>query len=198
MELNEAEWMELASLLLDEGEWGAAREWLLEAAPLLRAQGEREHEARCDRLLAQIASLHGQPADALKTALDALSLCPLELPEWCEAVGCLATYRAAVDEQAAIATLNAAVSLAAQLAAEHPSAASDARLAIAALQTRHRRRARPPRTCGLRRRRSARDGGPRGGDADVRRARRAALGGAGPGTRTVPRPPGPSTIARQA
>ena len=28
------------SLLLEEGEWSAAREWLLEAAPLLQARGE--------------------------------------------------------------------------------------------------------------------------------------------------------------
>ena len=130
----EAEWVDLAGLLLAEGEWTAAREWLLEAAPLLKAKGERDHESRCQRLLAELCSLHGDEAAALATQTAALGLCSLEILPWADACLALAAYRAPSDEQLAVQTLEAAIALAAQAAAEHPSAAADARIAQAKLQ----------------------------------------------------------------
>ena len=130
----EAEWVELAALLIAEGEWAAAREWLLEAAPLLAARGELEHESRCRRLLAKLHALHGDPKAAVSAQLSALHMTALEAEPWAEAVLDLAQYRAdAGDEKQRIATLEAGVELAAASATEHASGAVDARAAQARL-----------------------------------------------------------------
>ena len=130
----EAEWVELAALLMEEGEWVAAREWLLEAEPLLGARGELEHESRCRRLLAKLMSLHGDPKAAVTAQLAAMGMTALEADPWADAVLDLAQYRAdAGDDRLRIATLEAGVELAAQSAAEHASGAVDARAAQARL-----------------------------------------------------------------
>ena len=139
---DEAEWVDLAALLVQEGEWAAAREWLLQAAPLLAARGELEHESRCRRLLAKLHALHGEPAAAVSGQLAAMGLCGLEAEEWAEAVLDLAEYRGlkaelsreAGDDRLKIATLEAAVELVGKAAAEFPSGAVDARLAQAKIQ----------------------------------------------------------------
>ena len=45
--------MDMAALLLDEGEWAAAQAWLLEAKPLLAARDDAEYVARANLLLAR-------------------------------------------------------------------------------------------------------------------------------------------------
>jgi hypothetical protein len=131
----EGNWVDLAELLIDEGEWAAAREWLLEAAPLLQARAEPLFESKCRRLLARLDALHGDPAGAAASQLSAMSICPLEADEWAGAVLALAQYRTdAGDERLGLSTLSAAVELAGRAAAETPSGAVDARLAQARIQ----------------------------------------------------------------
>jgi len=129
-----AVWVEVASLLLGEGEWSAAGEWLDEARPLLEALGDERALAACLSQQARLAHLRADPATALELQSRALAT-PLEVPEWCACVLALSAYQTALgDADAATATLASAVSLCAEAASAYPSSAAQARVASAELQ----------------------------------------------------------------
>ena len=130
----EACWVDVAALLLDEGEWAAAQAWLLEAKPLLVARDDADYVARANLLLARAAALQGDTARALSLQREAMRT-PLEVGEWAQAIESLAAYQsAAADEGGRSKTLGNAIEVCAAAATAYANSAPDVLAAQAALQ----------------------------------------------------------------
>ena len=77
---DEALWVQFAALLLEEGQWTAAKEWMGEALPLLTARGERAAAASCEAVLAKLDFLLGDPRSAMRRQIEALKVDPSRSP----------------------------------------------------------------------------------------------------------------------
>jgi len=131
---DEACWVQFSRLLLEEGQWGPAQEWAIEAEPLLRARGEHEHLARCQLLQARLLFLQDKPHEALQKQLKGMSYA-LEISEWGSEVVRLAEYQGASgDIREQRKTLTMALSVCNEAVSQPTNSAPDALAALAAVQ----------------------------------------------------------------